>query len=177
MSFFSRNLERPALSPFLRPFINTVWALWKFQLGNMQSQLLSDIKLKGNILIRQLCSKEMNKQTNKKKKQKTWTRGKEREKTLKGTSQRAGMRYRSRKPKSKYKTLNGLSASGQCSFSPLHVILSVILSYTQFVYVFIMKRLWKSKVLFQTFFLHLMRWSGLLHFIICRCLIILASLE
>ena len=32
----------------------------------MQSQLLSDIKLKGNILIRQLCSKEMNKQTNKK---------------------------------------------------------------------------------------------------------------
>ena len=34
----------------------------------MQSQLLSDIKLKGNILIRQLCSKEMNKQTNKKKK-------------------------------------------------------------------------------------------------------------
>lgn len=33
----------------------------------MQSQLLSDIKLKGNILIRQLCSKEMNKETNKQK--------------------------------------------------------------------------------------------------------------
>ena len=31
----------------------------------MQSQLFSDIKLKGNILIRQLCSKEM--KTNKQK--------------------------------------------------------------------------------------------------------------
>ena len=126
----------------------------------MQFQLFIDTKLKGNVLIRQLCSKgkkKTNNTTSTQTKNRRHEQEEKREKTLKGTSQRAGKRYRSRKHRSNYKTLNGLNASGQCSFPPLHVILSVILSYTQFVYVFIMERLWKSKVLFQTIFLYLMR--------------------
>ena len=45
----------------------------------MQSQLFSDIKLKGNILIRQLCSKEM--KTNKQKTEDMNNRKRERKDT------------------------------------------------------------------------------------------------
>ena len=64
----------------------------------MQFQLFIDTKLKGNVFIRQLCSKgkKTNNTTSKQTKNRRHEQEEKREKTLKGTSQRAGKRYRSR---------------------------------------------------------------------------------
>ena len=145
---------------------------------NMQSQLFSDIQLKGSILITQLSSKEMSKTE-------SWTKGKEREDTERNKPRGRAGRQRQKTWAKIQNTkwsqwlrpvlLFTIAYDFSCGLV-IHDLYDVEVCslYTQFLYSSDHE---KNFGFSQSLFLHLSRWSWLLYFIICSCWTIVASLE